>query len=304
MSTPGFEEYLKLVLPEVDKSLKQQQEQFKPVLEPLYKVALYQSYLFDSWEGPQPTEPRALLIIGSLASQLAMGIHEALSTGAGYAAGVQYRTVFELFLSAKLICEKDTQERSDLYIDFGKVLQWDHLKRTMDAGLPVTAPMDLEKVKQEYETLKNNYESRLTHWWSSVLWDSPKDFSSRRSIGTKGVCEYLDTAGITTSIYGKDAKFTELEVRWFSILSLLTHPTILSEHAFVREDNGHFAIGWKLSPDITRIAPLAAASCGEIIADCAAGLSHPKAYEARTFLKYLKDEAVKAQVKLDRGLKI
>ncbi len=114
----GFKDYMALTKPLLDKSLKQQQDHFKTVLEPLYDIAIVHSYLFDQWQESQPKEPRALYTIGALVTQMAMGIHAALSVGAAFSAGVQFRTVFELLLSAKLICETDTQARSDLYLNF------------------------------------------------------------------------------------------------------------------------------------------------------------------------------------------
>lgn len=116
-----FEEYRAVFEPAAEITLREQYETFRGVLEPLRLVGLVQSYVNDE-RGKAPEEPRVLYIIGGQAAQLAIGIHESLSHGVGVPAAGNFQTLFELLVAAKLITGADTQERSDLSLEFRKVL--------------------------------------------------------------------------------------------------------------------------------------------------------------------------------------
>jgi hypothetical protein len=226
-----------------------------------------------------------------------MGIHASLSTGAVFPPAVLYRTVFELLLSVKLIREKDTQNRSDLYMDFAKVLKWDHAEKTLKAGLALDPVADLSMLKSDYNAVRGRFANNPTYWWSSIIWNSPKDFASKQSIGIGRTCAYLDNAGISPGMNG--GTFTELYVRWYSTFSLLAHGTALATNMMAVD--GHRPMGWQLHPTNTRIAPLAVVACSEIILECEAGLAHPKAGWARMYLTTLSKEACEAQNDLERS---
>ncbi len=302
MDTPGFLDYIAWAEPHLDMSLKEQCDRFRDVLVPLRRVALVQSYLYDYWPEPKPQEQRALYTIGALTAQTTMGIHAALSTGAPFSAGVQYRTMFELYLSAKLIYESDTQARSDLYVNFEKALKWDHLQKTLDAGVLPEPTVNQSQIESEYNAVAADYASNLTYWWSKILW-TPEEAKKRKSIGTKRVCRYLDDAGVSTGMFG-NTKFQELELRWYSMFSTLAHGTILGQNIMIMNPNGHRAMGWQLTPESVRLAVLATAACGETIAACTEGLKHPMSSWARYYLNNLKKDATLAQLKFEKGIKI
>lgn len=290
----SFEDYIAWAEPYIDMSLREQQKQFESVLKPLHRVALVQSYLNDTRQTPRPREPRALYVIGALATQIAMGIHASISVGAVFPVAINFRTLFELLLSVKLIREKDTQARSDLYMDFDKVLRWDNVNKKLDAGLPVDAPYDTARIQSEYDAVANRFASNPTYWWSSIMWISPNDLKKRNSIGPAGVCSYLDNAGVSSGM--GNGKFKELRISWYSAFSALTHGSVIAANAL--SIKGRRVMGWQLSPMNIGIAVLATTACGEIISECEDGLNHPKARWTRMYLTDLVEEVTKAQVGL------
>ncbi|MDA8334648.1 MAG: hypothetical protein M0Z41_06620 [Peptococcaceae bacterium] len=92
--------------------------------------------------------------------------------------------------------------------------------------------------------------------------------------------------------------FTELQVRWYSTFSLLAHGTAVGVN--VMTVGGRRTLAWRLHPTNIGIAPLAAAACSEIISECEAGLNHPKAGWAKTYLQDITTKAIQAQMEFEK----
>lgn len=293
-----FEEYRAVFEPAAQIRLREQYETFREVLEPLGLVGWVQSYLNDE-RGKAPEEPRALYIIGGQAAQLAIGIHESLSHGVGVPAAGNFRTLFELLVAAKLITSADTQDRSDLFMEFRKVLLWHHLEQSRKAGLAVDPTANPATIDADFQAVKGRHGANPTYWWSSIMWRSPKDFHDRKSVGTAGACAYLDAEKVPTGLPGFSS-FTELNIRWHNTFSTLSHATVQGANAMMAQ--GRRALAWQLDPNITRMAPLVLAACAEIIPACEEGLAHPRAGWARMYLADLHDRSILAQKRLEESI--
>ena len=70
-------------------------------LENLKKIALTQYDLNNEWPPSRAKEPLALDVLGSISSQLAIGIQASLSVGSVISAFILCRTAFEALLSTK-----------------------------------------------------------------------------------------------------------------------------------------------------------------------------------------------------------
>ena len=289
-----FEDYLATWDAANNASLEQQQKAFKSVLEPLRLVGWAQSYLNDYRQSPPPSEPRALYVIGAQTTQLAIGIHASLSAGVVFPAAGNFRTLFELLLSTKLIRHADTQQRSDLFMNFSKALQWDHLNKQRKAGIvdPVSDPT---QIQTDYDAVKDRYSSKPTYWWSEIMW-SPDDARARNSMGPVRASAFLDNHGVRTGIPSFPT-FAELEVRWYGTFSTQSHSTVLGANGMMVQRQR--SMGWQIDANVTRLASLAVAACAEIISECEDGLRHPKARWCRMFLGDLRDKAIIAQGDLE-----
>lgn len=287
-----FKDYVAAFEPAKEMRLREQREAFNEILEPLRLVGMVQSYLNDERQVPRPTEPRAYYVIAAETTQLAIGIHESLAQGVAFAAGGNFRTLFELLISVKLISDEKSQDRSDLFMDFSKVLRRHHLQEASKANLPDDPTIDPKAVESEFQTVKGRYASNPTYWWSSLMWKTSSDAKSRRPIGTAGACAFLDDCKVPTGIRGFNT-FSELNVRWYGTFSTLAHATVQGAMAMVV--HGQKAMAWQLDANLTRIAPLALAACAEIIPLCEEGLGHPRAGWARMYMRDLRDRSIQAQ---------
>lgn len=292
--TSSFKDYVAWVEPIIDLFMKDQQKKFSAVLDPLRQVGFVQSYLNDERQDPRPVEPRALYIIGAQTTQLSIGIYQSLSAGAVIPAAGNFRTLFELLLSAKLIQHGDREHRSDLYMDFLMISKWNHVRKLKNAKVTIDTAVDVDKIEKDYQAIKANYASNATYWWSSILW-SEKDARERKTYGPMSVCAFLDGAGVFTGI--ANTSFAELDARWYDTFSPLTHGSTMGSNAMIA--SGRPSMGWQIDQNATRVAALALSACTEIISICEEGLDHPKAGWARMHLSELRDKAVLAQRNLE-----
>ena len=290
-----FEEYRAVFEPAGKMGLREQYASFRDVLEPLSLVVLVQLYLNEERRNA-PTEPRALYEIGAQSAQLAVGIHESLAQGVGVPAAGNFRTLFELLVAVKLITHADTQNRSNLFMDFGKVVRWHHLQDSRKAGLTVDLAANAAAIEADFQAVKAQYPATPVYWWSSIMWHSDKDKRNRTPVGPAGACAYLDAQGVPTG-FGPKTSFNELKIRWYSTFSMLAHASVLGANAMVVR--GRRTLAWELDPNITRLAPLALAACAEIIPACEEGLGHSRAAWAKMYLTDLRDRSTEAQRRLE-----
>jgi len=293
MIDPGFDEYVRVFGPQVDMETEKLRKAYSDVLNPLREVSMVQSYLNDHRPSPPPSEPRAFYVLGTLTVQLLEGIYASLGLGAPVAAATCFRSLFEVLLSAKLIAESDSVNRSSLYMNFEKHLRGVHLDRGTKAGVSPPPEIDVDKAKAEAIAVRGDYDSTGVHWWSKIMWTSEKD--RKKSFGTSGAAAYLDKKGVPSGI--DRVSFAELGVRWFSTFSSVAHGSIAA--ANVMPSFGGRPMAWKLNPDSVRLAALAVAAGAEVISVCEEGRSHPKFQWSRVKLKSIAEAALEAQLRLE-----
>jgi hypothetical protein len=238
-------------------------------LENLKKIALTQYDLNNEWPPSRAKEPLALDVLGSISSQLAIGIQASLSVGSVISAFILCRTAFEALLSTKLICQEDKQIRSKLYMSFATKLKWDYLQEklnnlnyynskeniTEDERNKVKIEREnieaiCKEIEPEYEEIKSKYKG---NWWDSVICGTDK----LHKVDIKCVCKYLDSKGVIVKLFGKDMEVTFLKLQEinFSLFSKFTHPTAITRNINDGKD----------------VVIHAMFICSEIIADCAEG---------------------------------
>lgn len=170
------------------KLLDEERTPYLKQLNALYDIYLFQNYLIDYQnEYFNNLTNKALILFFSKTAGDIFSLRQCLMVGQIVSASVIERNIFETFVNTKLILEKDTGLRSQLFEEFQDVQIWERMKTykkyieelNVDKMIvnevkvsekkyfeALYKDIDIEILKSNYERIKENYHPQYPHHWA------------------------------------------------------------------------------------------------------------------------------------------
>lgn len=214
------------------------EEPLKSFLTDLFDIYLFSSFLLDSKKIILNENERALGFIYMRSSIIVYGIVKLFENGIYSEVFTLNRSLMELYLTAKILVEKDFDRRSILYLEFNWVKRYKKLENDPDLF-----PKEIKKeIEAKYECIKNNYSSAKYQKGFDWTWE---------------FYEKIDKKG--TSIYSMFERqgITDEYRKYFNNYSEFVHPSPLFFNIF-RNNEGRFNCGpnysdWIYNTGITTV---------------------------------------------------
>ena len=128
IETP-VQEYCNTIFPEYWNYIEKEKKKYNKFLNRLFDFYLFSSYLVDSGLfKDRPDYDYPLTVIYSNAAINYFGSYKCLESGCISESAILSRSLFETTVNLKLILEKDTEMRLQLYQDYKYVSKWLNLK--------------------------------------------------------------------------------------------------------------------------------------------------------------------------------
>ena len=206
-----LERYKSIATPGLQKLMDEERAPYRKKLDALYDIYMFQNYLIDNFQEffNNPANKTLSLFFIKASGDL-FAIRQCLMVGQLISASSIERNIFETYIDTRLIIEKDTEERSNLYENYQHVLLWDRIKTykkyleelDFDTDIPEEVKKS-EKIYYEnlykdinedaamknYEDVKNNYHPKYPyHWAWKIFKDEIKD---QRNPNREFLCKKL-----------------------------------------------------------------------------------------------------------------
>lgn len=175
----------------MSKLLDEERTPYLKQLNALYDLYMFQNYLLDSHssyfnkDGSQTLSLFFTKVAGDI-----FALRQCLMVGQLLSASTIERNIFETYVNTKLVLEKDTDFRSNLFEEYIHILLWERVKTykkyllELDNDRKTTEEkrnsekedfeslyknVDLETIEKTYQKVKGNYHPKYPHHWAWVI---------------------------------------------------------------------------------------------------------------------------------------
>jgi Family of unknown function (DUF5677) len=149
---------------------------YQPFLKYLYDFYLFSSYLVDNDLFKNDDKYLPLRLLFAKSCMTFYSVYLLLQNGLLIEASILLRSLFEAYLSVKLIVQQDTDERLRLYGNYSKVERWNYLQsnkklvqvgklRQEDFERTFNAQL-VKNIEAEYEDVKSDYHPQKPYQWT------------------------------------------------------------------------------------------------------------------------------------------
>ncbi len=162
---------------------------YRPFLRRLFDYFLFLSYCSDKRFIPDGEKYSPIRILFAKGSLSFYGIYISLSNGLVTEASTLLRSLLEVDITLKLILEKDTDERLELFKNYQTVEQWLNIQSNLElvaSGKESKETFDktfdsklIVQVEEEYNRIKSNYHpDRPYHWAWKIFSNGDKKINN------------------------------------------------------------------------------------------------------------------------------
>ncbi len=283
--------YKAIVNPGIKRLIEEERVPYLNQLNALYDIYVFQNYLLDNQQKffNKPGNQTVSLFFSKVAGNL-FSIRQCLNVGQLISASSIERDIFETYIDAKLILEKDTEERIKLYEEYQHVQLWLRLIEYMKylKELEKDDSMSNEKkasekeyyeklilnqneniISENYEKFKVNYHPKFPYSWAWKLFRN--EIKDQRNPSREYICKKLGIFNDYLHVY--------------STSSLIVHNQALMANFMTREN--HITSVPIFSQLTSSIAGISASLVLEIILLILKYSESDKYYEIKLYLNYL-----------------
>jgi len=180
--------YKELVGPSLKRLLDEERSPYLKSLNALYDIYMFQNYLLDyQSEYFNELGNQTLSLFFSKVSGDIFSLRQCLMIGQLVSASSIERNIFETYVNTKLVLEKDTELRSQLFEEYQHALLWERVKSYKKYLLELEnddlmnndkmnsekeyfenlyKDVDIEIIETNYQKVKQNYHPKYPHNWA------------------------------------------------------------------------------------------------------------------------------------------
>lgn len=168
------------------------------IVERLIAFYMFTSYLIDEGILKENKENEPIMFLYLRSSLSLLGIHSCLKDGLVTEGAILLRSIFEIYVNLKLILEKDTESRINLYSEYRHIDSWLMLKRkrkllqddliSQERFNMTFTVEEAELIDAKYESIKVNYHPKIPYHWA---WKIFKSGNKDRNPSIKSICAHL-----------------------------------------------------------------------------------------------------------------
>jgi len=202
--------YKELVGPGLKRLLDEERTPYLISLNSLYDIYMFQNYLLDYQAEyfNKPGNQTLNLFFSKVAGDI-FALRQCLMVGQLVSASSIERNIFETYVNTRLVLEKDSEARFQLYEEYQHALLWDRVRTyknyLQDLENDDTIPdeklnsekeyfqnlfkeINLEAIESNYQKVKENYHPRYPYHWA---WKIYKDENKGNNPTLSFICKKL-----------------------------------------------------------------------------------------------------------------
>lgn len=167
----NLKEYIKSIFPNFNKNMFEKSSPYKIMQEFLFRLYLLSSYVIDRNLIPKDKIPKVIQKLYVKASLSILGIYSCLYNGLPSEASIIQRSLFDLFLTVKIILEDNTEERMNLYENYQYIQQWRNIQD--NKGILSQKEFEdqfnqqiIQDTEKKYNEVKANYHPKSPYHWA------------------------------------------------------------------------------------------------------------------------------------------
>ncbi len=242
-----FQRYVKIVEPGLEKLLSDKAAPYQSMLRYLKDFYFYMCYLVDHGLIPNDSKHVAFRTLTAKASMSVFGMYNLLMNGVVTEAVISLRSLFEVYVNLKLIVEKDTESRSRLYENFEFVERRNNLEANLtlltNGNLTLAqfersiGPSTVDKIKSEFNSVKNDYHPKQPFHWAWKIYGGPKNPSLRFISDSLGLSfDYVKVYGSTSISTHASASLVNIVSDGNAITLAPQFPILISSYTCIALD--------------------------------------------------------------------
>ncbi len=202
--------YKEIVGPGLRRLLEEERTPYLKSLNVLYDIYMFQNYLLDNQVEyfNKPGNPTLSLFFTKAAGDI-FALRQCLMVGQLVSASSIERNIFETYVNTRLVLEKDSESRFQLFEEYQHALLWDRVRSyknylqelESDKTIPdeklnsekeyfqnLYRDIDMEVIESNYQKVKENYHPKYPYHWA---WRIYKDENKGNNPNLSFICKKL-----------------------------------------------------------------------------------------------------------------
>ena len=276
-----FSAYEKYVAERIDSFMAENRKPYTEFFNGLFRFYYFMSFLLDKEKIKSGNNTSPLMTLYSKAALSLLGVVSCLQNGLAGEASFSLRSIFETWLTVKVILEDSVHERLCLFRDYEHIVKWldiENNRKMIAKGLLTTDQFDSiispalrEEVEQKFRQIRQNYHPKVPYHWA---WKIYKEKTKGQNPNVGFLSEHFQALPDYNQVY--------------SSTSALIHSTPQNMNVMVAGDS------FTISPNFTRlifsVGIKALEYCCEIVKEVVAFLNPEKSPEIVNYVEeYLAD---------------